>query len=256
MRKFFGGRATDFPCRAYHSVCYGKGGSCLLTSLFLLANVVILMLRVSPSAGSFPRPLSAAEEADALRRMSEGDPAARQELIERNLRLVAHVVKKYYASHEDQDDLISIGTIGLIKAVSSFDGSKGARLATYAARCVENEILMYFRAIKKQQNEVSLSEPIDGGEGDSNALALLDVIRSDDTLLEDIELSDRRTLVHKYIHDVLDDRERAIIRLRYGLDDDCPLTQREVSRLLCISRSYVSRIEKKALEKLKKSFDD
>ncbi len=112
----------------------------MITSLLLLANVVILMLRVSPAAGSFPRPLSAAEEADALRRMAEGDPSARQELIERNLRLVAHVVKKYYASHEDQDDLISIGTIGLIKAVASFDGSKGTRLATYAARCVENAI--------------------------------------------------------------------------------------------------------------------
>ena len=186
--------------------------------------------------------------------MAAGDLSARDRLIEHNLRLVAHVVKKYYASHEDQDDLISIGTIGLIKGISSFDASKNIRLATYAAKCIENEILMYFRSLKKQSLEISLSEPIDSDK-DGNALSLLDIISCDEDMLEEIDISDRKRLIYKYISERLDDREREIIILRYGLFDLQPLTQREIAAKCGISRSYVSRIEKKAVKKLREAFD-
>ena len=148
---------------------------------FLFFNSLYLMLRVSPASGSFPRPLSAEEEREALEKCAAGDLQARNTLIEHNLRLVAHVIKKYYAAREEQDDLISIGTFGLIKAISSFNPSKGARLATYASRCIENEILMYFRSRKKQACEVSLSEPIDSDK-DGNVLSLVDVISCDDDM--------------------------------------------------------------------------
>jgi len=220
----------------------------------LIAKALFFTLRVSPG-GSFPRPLSAAQERDALERMSKGDVSARNLLIEHNLRLVAHVVKKYYASREDQDDLISVGTIGLIKAVSSFDPAKNTRLATYACRCVENEILMYFRSTKKQSCEISLSEPIDSDK-DGNTLSLLDVINCDDTMLDDIDLSDRQILLHTYIERVLTPREKEIILMRYGLLGFQPITQREVASTCGISRSYVSRIEKKALSKLRHAFED
>ena len=222
--------------------------------LAMISKALFFTLRVSPG-GSFPRPLSAAQEREALEKMAKGDNAARNLLIEHNLRLVAHVVKKYYASREDQDDLISVGTIGLIKAVSSFDPSKNTRLATYACRCVENEILMYFRSTKKQSCEISLSEPIDSDK-DGNTLSLLDVINCDDTMLDDIDLSDRQILLHAYIEKVLTPREREIILMRYGLMGFQSITQREVASTCGISRSYVSRIEKKALAKLRSSFDD
>ena len=207
-------------------------------ALMLFANTLLFSLRLDRS-GSFPRPLSASEERMWLERLAQGDPEARNVLIERNLRLVAHIVKKYYAQSSDQDDLISIGTIGLIKGISSFDPSKGARLATYAARCIENEILMYFRSQKKLQGEVSLSETIES-DREGNALQLMDVIGVDDTMLEDL-----------YDRDSALQRESEVIRLRYGLGGTVPLTQREIASTFGISRSYVSRIEKRALEKLR-----
>lgn len=219
---------------------------------WLLANVLFLMLRVSPAAGSFPRPLSAKEEREALEAMATGDEKARETLIAHNLRLVAHVVKKYYAAREDQDDLVSIGTIGLIKAVSTFRPDKNARLATYACRCIENEILMYFRAQRKSAQEVSLSEPIDS-DGDGNSISLLDVIACDDKMLEEIDLSDRRQLLYRYLAE-LDERERKVLILRYGLGGGDGLTQRETAERCGISRSYISRIEKRALQKLAQRF--
>ena len=221
----------------------------LTQALLLFANTLLFSLRLS-GGGSFPKPLSAAEEAEYLDRFSKGDPEARNILIERNLRLVAHIVKKYYAQSYDQEDLISIGTIGLIKGISSFDAAKGARLATYAARCIENEILMYFRAQKRQQNEVSLSDSIDSDK-EGNALQLMDVVGVDDTMLEDLHDRESAQLLHRLVKEKLTVREAEIIRLRYGLGGTVPLTQREVATLFGISRSYVSRIEKKALEKLK-----
>jgi len=227
----------------------------LSAALFLTIHAIFFMLRISPSTGSFPKPLSAAEERDALRRMADGDPDARALLIEHNLRLVAHVVKKYYAAREDQEDLISVGTIGLIKAISSFDSSKNIRLATYSAKCIENEILMYFRTLRKQSLEVSLSEPIDSDK-DGNTLSLLDVISCDDNMLEEIDLCDRQRALRLSVFQVLDEREKNIVIQRYGLFGTKPLTQREIAEKTGISRSYVSRIEKKALRKLQAVLDD
>ena len=222
---------------------------------FLFFNSLYLMLRVSPASGSFPRPLSAEEEREALEKCAAGDLQARNTLIEHNLRLVAHVIKKYYAAREEQDDLISIGTFGLIKAISSFNPSKGSRLATYASRCIENEILMYFRSRKKQACEVSLSEPIDSDK-DGNVLSLVDVISCDDDMLERLELSERQQQLIKSVNTVLDERERQIVVMRYGLFDTAPLPQREVAQKCGISRSYVSRLEKKALQKLQRALED
>ena len=227
----------------------------LSLSSLLFSDAFFWMLRVSPITGSFPQPLSAAREREALEALQKGDPTARDLLIEHNLRLVAHVVKKYYASREDQDDLVSIGTIGLIKAVSTFKPDKNIRLATYACRCIENEILMYFRTLRKQNQEVSLSEPIDN-DSDGNAISLLDVISCEDTMLEQVELSDRQQLLYRYLSTALEAREREILLLRYGLTGMQPLTQREVADHCGISRSYVSRIEKKALQKLADCFHE
>ena len=221
--------------------------------LLLLANSLLLTLRLS-GGNSFPRPLSAAEECDCLARWEQGDITARNKLIEHNLRLVAHVVKKYYTQSGDQEDLISIGTIGLIKAVSSFNQSKGARLATYAARCIENEILMYFRSQKKLQGEVSLSDAIETDK-DGDALELIDVVGMDDTMLDEISDRDNAQRVCLLVDQCLTRREAEIIRLRFGLGGTLPLTQREIATSFGISRSYVSRLEKKALEKLRAAFD-
>lgn len=217
--------------------------------LGLWMNALYLMLRVQGSGGAFPRPLRAEEERYYLERMAAGDGAARDALIEHNLRLVAHIVKKYYADPSDQDDLISIGTIGLIKAVSSYRPDKGVRLATYAARCIENEILMHFRAGRKTQGEVSLDETQDA-DGDGSSLALLDMISVEDDRLHQVEMSDRYQKMYQCLDACLDHRERAILSLRYGLSGDEPMTQREIAAAQGISRSYVSRIEKKALAKL------
>ena len=225
----------------------------LSAALLLFANTLLLSLRLSGSS-SFPKPLSAAEEALWLRRYAEGDPEARNVLIERNLRLVAHIIKKYYTQSGDQDDLISIGTIGLMKGVSSFDSSKGARLATYAARCIENEILMYFRSQKKLQGEVSLSDSIDS-DRDGEALQLMDVVGVDDTMLEDLYDRENAQRLHLLVRERLSARESEVIRLRYGLGGTVPLTQREVAAIFGISRSYVSRIEKRALERLREGLE-
>ncbi len=221
--------------------------------LEMLSNVVFFALHLI-TPGSFPRPLSAEQEKEALIRYHEhGDMTARSLLIEHNLRLVAHIVKKYSNTKTDPDDLISIGTIGLIKAVGTFDHTKGTRLATYASRCIENEILMHFRAGKKTAQDVSLSEPIDTDK-DGHPLSLLDVIADEDTLAEDLELKVNSEKLYHYINEVLDDREREVIAWRYGLKGD-GLPQREVAQKLGISRSYISRIEKKALQKLRARFE-
>ena len=210
-----------------------------MLSLLLIANTLLFSLRIS-GTGSFPKPLSAAEEREWLARYATGDPEARTVLIERNLRLVAHIIKKYYTQNADQEDLISIGTIGLIKGISSFNPSKGARLATYAARCIENEILMYFRAQKKLQSEVSLSDSIDSDQ-EGDALQLMDVVGVEDTLLEDLYDRDSALRLRTLVQTILTPREAEIIRLRYGLGGTIPLTQREVAASFGISRSYVSR---------------
>lgn len=225
----------------------------LLELLNSLSNIFYMALHVV-NAGSFPRPLSAAQEKEYLEAYREsGDLAARNALIEHNLRLVAHIIKKYYSSVRDQDDLISIGTIGLIKAVGTFDYTKGIRLATYASRCIENEILMHFRSNRKTAQDVSISDPIDTDK-DGHPLTLIDVIATDDTIIDDLDLKINAEKLYRYMQEALDDREREIIEWRYGLVGN-GLTQREVAKKLNISRSYVSRIEKKALEKLKKRFD-
>lgn len=227
-----------------------EGGN--LFDIMSMLGSLFFMLRVSPKGSAFPKPLSREKEKEALEEMEKGSIEARNLLIEHNMRLVAHIVKKYYAGREDQDDLISIGTIGLIKGVSSFDVSKGKKLTTYVSRCIENEILMYFRAIKKQAGDVSLSEPIDGD--DEGSLFLLDTISVPDTLAEDLDMSERQKKLYEYIAQNLDGREREIVIMRYGLFGTREYTQKEIAEIKGISRSYVSRIEKKALEKLKDRF--
>ena len=226
----------------------------MTAALLMLANTMLFSLRLN-GGGSFPKPLTAEEEREYLARMEQGDRAARDALIERNLRLVAHVVKKYYCTQSNQEDLLSIGTIGLIKGISTFQPSKGARLATYAARCIENEILMYFRSQKKLQGEVSLADSIDTDK-EGNALQLMDVVGVDDTMLDDIHDRDSAMRLRRLVAETLTAREAEIIRLRYGLGGTVPLTQKEVASSFGISRSYVSRIEKKALEKLRAELED
>ena len=213
-----------------------------------------LMYALQLQTGSFPKPLTREEETAYLERSAQGDIEARNILIERNLRLVAHIMKKYYAQTADQEDLISIGTIGLIKGIESFDPSKGTRLATYAARCVENEILMYFRSQKKSAQDVSLSDYIETGT-DGAALSLMDVVAQDEDLLERISSrEDIRKLIDA-VDRVLTPQEKQVVILRYGLGGNPPQRQREVADITGISRSYVSRIEKRALEKLKKELE-
>lgn len=221
--------------------------------LLLILSGFFFPLRIS-GGGSFPRPLKAEEEREYLRRMEQGDMEARNKLIEHNLRLVAHIIKKYYTQDKDQDDLLSIGTIGLIKGVSTFKPDKNVRLATYASRCIENEILMHFRAAKKLQGEVSLSDSLDTDQ-EGNALSLMDVISVDDNMLEELDAKDARVKVRRCIKNCLCEREAEIIRLRFGLDGTEPLTQREIAAKYQISRSYVSRLEKKAVEKLRACLD-
>ncbi len=212
------------------------------------------MLRLGPSSGSFPKPLSPEEESLYVARWMEGDIEARNILIEHNLRLVAHVIKKYYTQAEDADDLISIGTIGLIKGINTYRPDKGVRLATYASKCAENEILMHFRSQKKSAGDLSLSDSIDMG-GDGESLSLMDVIAEDEDMVEVIGQADACRSLQRCIDATLSEREARIIRLRYGLGGAEPLTQRETAALLGISRSYVSRIEKKALEQLRDAMD-
>ena len=201
---------------------------------------------------TFPQPLDEKEEAKYLELLKAGDKNAKGVLIERNLRLVAHIVKKYQIPNKDIDELISIGTVGLIKAIDSFDASKGTRLATYASRCIENEILMLFRSNKKQKGETFLHDPI-GVDKEGNEISLIDVLSSDkDSVVEKVESNIQIRALYAKINTALSEREGEIIRMRYGLVDGKCKTQREIASLLVISRSYVSRREKKALKKLKK----
>ncbi len=223
----------------------------LLNSFF--ENFMFLMLYISNGA-TFPKPLSAAEESYYLEKFRNGDKNARDILIERNLRLVAHIIKKYYSNTKDQEDLISIGTIGLIKGVTSFNDCKGTRLATYAAKCIENEILMYFRTQKKNQNELFISDPIETDD-DGNALTFMDIVCEDEDIAENLDLKLNSQKLYEFIK-TLPEREKKILTLRYGLYNTTPMTQKKVAKKLDISRSYVSRIEKKAIEKLKRQFDN
>jgi len=226
----------------------------LASTFLLLINGSLFTLRLG-HAGSFPRPLSASEERECVERCIQGDQEARNKLIEHNLRLVAHIIKKYYTSDSEQDDLISIGTIGLIKGVSTYRPDKGVRLATYASRCIENEILMYFRGSKKTGGDVSLSESIDS-DGDGNSLLLMDVLADEDDMAERIAAKELCRHLEEYIRDALDPREAEIIKLRYGIGGGEPMTQREAAAKCGISRSYVSRLEKRALEKLRRIMEE
>ena len=222
----------------------------LSTTFMLLLSSALVMLRLGDNMSSFPRPLKPPEEEACVRRMLEGDIEARNTLIEHNLRLVMHIIKKYYTTTADAEDLVSIGTIGLIKGVSTFRPDKGVRLATYASRCIENEILMHFRGQRKSAGDVSLSGALESdGEGDGPSI--LDTIADETDLMEDIARQESIQSVRKAVAAALTEREAEVIRQRYGLTGQAPQPQRVVAQRLGISRSYISRIEKKALQKLK-----
>ena len=225
----------------------------LFSLLMEIASSIYYFALHVTGAGSFPPPLSAAKEEELLEKSRKGDLDARNKLIEHNLRLVAHIVKKYYKTGADQDDMISIGTIGLIKAVSTFNAEKGIHLATYAARGIENEILMYFRNQKKSAQDVFISDPIDTDK-DGNALTLIDIIADSGDIAEETDIKMGLERLKLIIPGCLDDREKKVIEMRYGLGGCEELTQRDIAKKLKISRSYVSRIEKSALEKLRKQF--
>jgi len=224
----------------------------LLAAVWLMLSTMLYSLQLN--TGSFPKPLTEDEEKHYLALSAQGDLQARNILIERNLRLVAHIMKKYYTQTSDQEDLISIGTIGLIKGITTFDASKGARLATYAARCVENEILMHFRSLRKSAQDVSLSDYIETG-ADGAPLALMDVVSEDCDLMEQVAGKELVTALRRAVDARLSDQEREVIVLRYGLLDGVPRRQREVAQITGISRSYVSRIEKRALQKLRSTLE-
>ena len=222
--------------------------------LSFLLNIVskcfCLLLRTSDTH-SFPPPLSKEEERELFRRTRNGDPIARNKLIEHNLRLVAHIVKKYYTTAPDQDDLISVGTVGLIKAIDSFNYEKGARFATYAGKCLQNEILMYFRAQKKHSGVSSINDPVDIDK-DGNPLTYLEIIAAPDDIVDSIDRKIKLEKIAKAIKTVLTDRERRIMALRYGLNKSGRhYAQRDVAKMLGISRSYVSRLEKSAIDKIR-----
>jgi len=220
----------------------------LLATLGYLAKELLFLISYVKN-NAFPQPLSAKEERECLEKMAEGNAEARNKLIEHNLRLVAHIVKKFENTGEDTEDLISIGTIGLIKAIESYSAGKGTKLATYAARCIENEILMHLRVIKKTKKDVSLHDPI-GQDKEGNEISLLDILKSEsEDVIDTIQLNMELEKVKQYI-DVLDDREKEVIVGRFGLDLKKEKTQREIAKELGISRSYVSRIEKRALMKM------
>ena len=218
----------------------------MLTLLLSVISFIVL----NAAGQNFPPPLDRAKETELFFRLRrDADAGAREKLIEHNLRLVSHIVRKYYSAYGADEDLISIGTIGLIKAIDSFDPSKGSKFATYGSKCIQNEILMHFRAQKKTANEVSLSETIDA-DRDGNELTYLDVIRVEDTIAEDLDRKIKTERALDFIRTRLDERERKIIVLRYGLGGAAPMTQRAVAESMGISRSYVSRIEKSAIAQL------
>ena len=224
----------------------------MISTAWLMLSGLLYSLQLS--TGSFPKPLTEEEEQHYLALTAKGDLEARNILIERNLRLVAHIMKKYYTSSADQEDLISIGTIGLIKGISTFDQSKGARLATYAARCVENEILMHFRSMKKSAQDVSLSDYIEIGS-DGASLSLMDVVSDDMDLQEQVMNKEAVAYLQEAVKRCLTEQEKMVITLRYGLQGKQPQRQREVADSCGISRSYVSRIEKRALSKLRAALE-
>lgn len=221
--------------------------------LSFLSNLILFALHID-SMGIFPKPLSKKEEEKYFIEMSSGSKEAKNKLIEHNLRLVAHIVKKYSTNQSEQEELISIGTIGLIKAVTTFDYEKGAKFATYASRCIENEILMNFRALKKTAGDVYINEPVETDK-DGNTLTLIDLMDDGNNIDEQVDLMIHSQQLYKFLGKCLDKRENEIIVMRYGLYGTIAHTQNEVAEKLKISRSYVSRIEKKALEKLKKMYD-
>lgn len=231
-----------------------RGENMLESALLLLMNGLLLMLRIAPG-DSFPKPLSAQEEKEYTERWLNGDVEARNILVEHNLRLVAHIMKKYYAQTDDIDDLISVGTIGLIKGVNTYRPERGVKLVTYVSRCIENEILMFFRGQKKTAGDVSLSDALDP-EGEGGGLSMMDVIATEDDMAERIGSEDICRSLRQRIDTELTEREGNIIKLRYGLNGAPPLTQRETAKELGISRSYVSRIEKKALAKLRSALGE
>lgn len=218
----------------------------------LLMRFICLILGIDESH-TFPPPLSKEAEAELFLKMREGDMKARDKIIEHNLRLVSHIIKKYYSSYEYPDELLSIGSMGLIKAVDSFKSDYGTRFATYGARCVQNEILMFFRSKKKRAGEISINDTIDVDK-DGNPLTYLDIISVDENLESELDMKVYIEKIRELVDTVLNEREKEIIILRYGLKGYQPRTQREVAAYLGISRSYVSRIEKKVLEKLKDEF--
>ena len=223
------------------------------TLISFLSEFALVAILHIVGAGSFPKPLSKKEEEEQIRRLKNGDQNARNTLIEHNLRLVAHIVKKYYSVASDQDDLVSIGTIGLIKAIDTFNADKNIKLSSYASRCIENEILMHIRSIKKNSLDVSLDEAIDTDK-DGNPLTLMDIMATEDNILDELDLKMNSERVYSFIKE-LSPRERDIIIMRYGLKGNEPMTQKEVADKLDISRSYVSRIEKKAIGALSQKFD-
>ena len=214
----------------------------------MLGQYVCFFILHVCGGGSFPKPLSEKQEREYLRRMHEGDAAARNRLVEHNLRLVAHIIKKYYGVQTEQDDLVSIGTIGLIKAIDTFKPDKNIRLSSYASRCIENEILMHFRSSKKTAQDVSLNETIDTDK-DGNPLTLMDIMAVDDNILDELDKKLNSRKLGQFIREELTERERQIIIMRYGLGNREPMTQKTVAKVMNISRSYVSRIETKALKK-------
>ena len=220
----------------------------------MLGQYVCFFILHVCGGGSFPKPLSEKQEREYLRKMQEGDIGARNKLVEHNLRLVAHIIKKYYGVQTEQDDLVSIGTIGLIKAIDTFKPDKNIRLSSYASRCIENEILMHFRSAKKTAQDVSLNETIDTDK-DGNPLTLMDIMAVDDNILDELDRKLNGRKLGQFIREELTDRERQIIIMRYGLGGREPMTQKKVAKIMNISRSYVSRIETKALKKLKKRYD-
>lgn len=203
---------------------------------------------------SFPKPLSEKQEREYLEQAANGSIEARNKLVEHNLRLVAHIIKKYYGTQGEQDDLVSIGTIGLIKAINTFNMNKNIRLSSYASRCIENEILMHFRYSKKSSQDISLNETIDTDK-DGNPLTLLDIMSVDDNIIDELDMKFNRSKLAQFINEELDEREKQIIIMRYGLNGRKPMTQNSVAEKMDISRSYVSRIETKALKALKKRFE-
>lgn len=223
--------------------------------LFEILNGMYMFFILHLTSGNvYPKPLSAADEKKYLARVAQGDKEARNILVEHNLRLVAHIVKKYYTGTNDYDDLLSVGVVGLIKAINTFDAAKTRRLSSYASICIQNEILMMFRNNKKTQQEISLSESVDSDK-DGNNLVLMDVIAVDDDIVERIDTKFKSEKLQQYINEELDEREKTVIELRYGLNGHKEKNQREIAAMLNISRSYISRIETKALKKLRQRYD-